>query len=312
MRPANLDLNLLRALQVLLAERSVTRTAELLHLSQPAVSGILARLRAAFDDPLLVPVGRMLELSPLARELAGPLNDVLVRTDALLAHRQAFDPASGRRHFNIVASEYATEVLLAPVLQQVQIRAPGVSVALRQPAGRAAEELDDPDTDLVLTLESYASPDHARQRLFADQDVVVVDRDHPDVGESVTMEQFLALGQVRYVGARYGLTMFDGWYEQHAPGPRRIEATVDSFHLVAALLIGTRRAATLPARLAERYGRQMSLRIVQPLFAIPHLVEVLQWHPGRGQDPASRWLREQILALAARLPQSPAQPPSAG
>lgn len=302
MRSKNLDLNLLKALQVLLAERNVTRAAEILHLTQSAVSGILARLRANFDDPLLVAVGRNLELTPLARELMQPANDLLVRVEALAAHRASFDAHLQARHFNIVASEYAAEVALLPVLRRLHTEAPAVTIALLQPSRTALAELENAETDLVLTLESYSCADHASCRLFEDTDVAVVDKDNALVGETVSLKQFLAMGQVRYQGARYGLTMFENWYQQHQIAPRRIETTVDSFHLVPALLVGTERIATLPARLARRYCQMLPLRMVTPLFEIPRMVEVLQWHASRERDPAHRWLRDIIIEEAHRLP----------
>ncbi|MFT3906172.1 MAG: LysR family transcriptional regulator [Steroidobacteraceae bacterium] len=302
MRTRNLDLNLLRALQVLLAERNVTRAAEILHLTQSAVSGILARLRANFDDPLLVPVGRALEPTPLARELIEPVNDLLVRIEALVALRMDFDPARDVRHFNIVASEYASDVVLAPVLRRLHVEAPAVTVSLLQPSRTVLAELDNPETDLLITLQMYACAAHPVSPLFEDSDVAVVAMDNDGVGETLTLEQFLALGQVHYQGARYGLSMFETWSQQHHMGPRRVEATVDSFHLVPALLVGTHRVATLPSRLAQRYCQELPLRIVKPLFDIPRMVEVLQWHGSREQDPGHRWLRTLIVAEAGRLP----------
>jgi len=125
MRHSGLDLNLLNALSALLKEKSVTRAGELLHVTQPAMSGILGRLRDYFDDPLIVPVGRKMDLTPLAESLLQPINDLLLRIDATIRLRSEFDPQTTRRHFTLVASDYTISLLLATVMKRVRHDAPG-------------------------------------------------------------------------------------------------------------------------------------------------------------------------------------------
>ena len=133
MRYHRLDLNLLFALKALLTEKNVTRAGETVHVTQSAMSGILARLRNYFDDPLIVQVGRRMELTPLAESLVEPVSDVLMRIDATIATRPQFKPGASQRHFSMIASDYVTRVLLLDVLRAVHFDAPGVSVDLRQP-----------------------------------------------------------------------------------------------------------------------------------------------------------------------------------
>src|SRR5471032_1661194 len=112
MRFNRLDLNLLVALDALLDERKITRAAERLSLSQSAISGMLARLREYFDDELLVPVGRNLELTPLARELVTPVRNVLLQIQTVVAINPEFDPATASRHFKIASSDYVIGIFL--------------------------------------------------------------------------------------------------------------------------------------------------------------------------------------------------------
>src|SRR5258707_14087603 len=137
MRYHKLDLNLLTALRALLTEKNVTRAGESVHITQPAMSGILARLREYFGDPLIVPVGRKMELTPLAESLVEPLNDVLLRLDATITTRPEFNPLTTNRHFSVVASDYSIDVLLLAGLRRVHQKTPGPSVEFRTPSPKA-------------------------------------------------------------------------------------------------------------------------------------------------------------------------------
>src|ERR1700682_90541 len=131
MRYHKLDLNLLTALKALLAEKNVTRAGESVHVTQSAMSGILARLREYFGDPLIVQIGRKMELTALAESLVEPVNDVLLRIDATVATRPGFARSSSRRLFSVVASDYVINVLLIDVLRRIHHEAPGMSLEFR-------------------------------------------------------------------------------------------------------------------------------------------------------------------------------------
>jgi len=107
---------------------------EAVHVTQSAMSGILARLRDYFGDPLIVSSGPQMELTSLAESLVEPVNDVLLRIDATIATRPEFDPLITRRHFSVVASDYSISVLLLDVLRRVHRDAPGMSLEFRNPA----------------------------------------------------------------------------------------------------------------------------------------------------------------------------------
>ncbi|MEG0004184.1 LysR family transcriptional regulator, partial [Comamonas sp.] len=125
----NLDLNLLKALDALLDERSVTRAAERLSLTQPAVSGMLTRLRESFDDPLFVRTQRGIAPTLRAQALAGPLKELLCNAEALL-RPQGFDPATAQMTLRIAATDYALQAVVLPFLAVLRKRAPGVCVAV--------------------------------------------------------------------------------------------------------------------------------------------------------------------------------------
>ena len=120
-----LDLNLLVALDALITERSISRTGEKIHLSQPATSGALARLREYFKDDLLVPVGRKMVLTPLAEELAEPVRQLLLQTEAIIHRNPVFSPMTSDRAFRLVMSDYVATTLMSRALPEIQRQARG-------------------------------------------------------------------------------------------------------------------------------------------------------------------------------------------
>lgn len=300
MRYQRLDLNLLTALRALLAEQNVTRAAQAMHVTQPAMSGILSRLREYFGDPLITQVGRKMELTPLARSLVGPVNDLLVRIDATLGIRPEFDPATTRRRFTLVASDYLVTVLLTDVLERVHREAPGVAIELRQPAKESAAQLEAGEIDLLITPEVFASGNHSAVNLFEDSYCAVVDRDHPEVGDSISLAQYIQLGHVVY--EHMGKPFFESWFDRTHGEIRQVQVVTHTFGLLPQLVRGTRRIATMHARAAALLDASGPVRRVKLEFTVPHLVEVLQWHQARELDPGAQWLRQAIIDQAAALP----------
>ncbi len=303
MRYQRLDLNLLTALRALLTERSVTRAAESLCLSQSAMSGILSRLREYFDDQLIVPVARRMELTPLGESLIGKVQDLLLQIDATLGTKPEFAPEKSGRHFVIVASDYAIGVLLLDVLRDLHASAPGVTLEFRQPTRLAYQELESGEVDFMIAPEWYQTRGFSSCALFDDTYCAIVDRDHPDVGATIDLAQYQAL---RHVSTdNRGPPMFEGWFDKRYPGTRRVEVRVPSFALLPRLVIGTQRTATLHMRHAMQACALWPVRMARLGFEFPPFVEMLQWHSYRDHDPGLVWMRECLLAHARALPATP-------
>jgi LysR family nod box-dependent transcriptional activator len=302
MRYHKLDLNLLTALKALLAEKNVTRAGEAVHVTQSAMSGILARLRDYFGDPLIVQVGRKMELTSLAESLVEPVNDVLLRIDATIATRPEFNPQSTRRHFSVVASDYSINVLLLDVLRRVHREAPGMSLEFRTPSESAAAELVAGEVDFIVNPESQNSAVQSGAILFEDSYAIVVDAGNTEIGDSISLEQYLASRHVAFQSGKLGLPQFETWMANRHSEERRVEVVAHSFYLLPQLVIGTTRLATMHTRLARQLAGSVPIRLVKPAFQIPRLVEMLQWHKYRDLDPGSMWLRDVILEGARNLP----------
>lgn len=303
MRYQKLDLNLLSALKVLLEKKNVTRAGEELYVTQSAMSGILARLRDYFDDPLIVQVGRRMELTPLAESLIDPVNDVLLRIDATIATRPRFDPAAMSRHFTVTASDYVLAVFMCEVLQRVRAEAPGITWRFIAPSEQAPSQLEKGEVDFIIHPAQLASTTQSSEELFEDSYVMAVCRDNPEIGDTISLEQYLAAGHVTFQSSSQGLPMFETWFgRQHGENARRVEVVTSSFHVLPQLVVGTGRVATLHARMAGTFQQGLPIRLVRPLFEVPKLVEVLQWHCYRDQDPGNQWVRERIIEMARQMP----------
>jgi LysR family transcriptional regulator, nod-box dependent transcriptional activator len=303
MRYQRIDLNLLIALDALLAERNVTRAAERMHMTQSAMSGVLARLREYFDDQLLVPVGRTMRLTPRAESLVQPVRDILLKVDSTLGVRPDFDPATAKRQFVVIASDYVSHVLLGEVLRRVELLAPGLSFDIRPTYAGMAQDLGQGRVDFLVTPAHLTVAEHPQAVLFEDTYHVIACREHPDLRDGLTLEQYQSLGHVVYQNDQGSNPWYEQWYANQHGNTRRIEVVTNGFTLMSRFIVGTRRIATLQTRLALQLRDAMGLRLHQPPIETPRLTEVLQWHRYRDDDPGVQWLREQIVAVAVELPQ---------
>ena len=302
---AGLDLNLLVALDALFAEMSVSRAGERLHLSQSATSGALARLRKAFHDPLLVPVGRKMTLTPLANGLVEPVRDFLLQAEAILNTNPTFAPAASTRKFRMMMSDYVETVLMTEALPRIEKLAPRVTMELISNVEGGTEALDRGEIDLAITPANYLSQAHPSERLFEDEFTCLVWSGNAQVGHEISLETYLSLGHVvvRF-GRHQQIPTFDEWFVERFGRERKIEVVTTAFNLVPQLLIGTSRIATLHRRLAMFYERYLPLKLVASPVEIPRLEEHMQWHKSRDRDPGTVWLRSMLkIALGAAAAQ---------
>jgi DNA-binding transcriptional LysR family regulator len=291
------DLNLLVALDVLLTERNVTRAGERLYLSQPAMSGILARLRHAFHDELLVRVGRNLELTALATELAGPVHATVRQIEDLLNLRRPFAPESARWQFRIAASDYVVFLLGGGLLASLTERAPGISVrlsALEPPPGErlAAGEID------FVVLPAQLEPNLPSVPLFEDSWACAVWSGHSHKKDRFTLDEYLALPHLSFRPAGPDNGSVAETYLAEGGGERRIVASTESFATAPFLLRGTQLVMLVPRRLGERLERAADIRLLEPPLDIPPLREKLVWSPRFTASAPHAWLRDLLVEVA--------------
>lgn len=302
MRFNKLDLNLLVVLNALLAERSISRAAEKIYLSQPATSNALARLRAYFNDELLVSSGRQLLLTPRAKELVEPVREVLMRIDATIAAQPVFDPATETRAFTLLVSDYTTAVLVPALLASLYREAPGLRITLRDQSDKPGEVLERGDADFLVIPSQFLSKDHPSAALFEEDYLCVTWDGNTRVRERLTFDDYLACGHViATFASTTPLSTFDGWFMESFDVKRRVEVTAPTMTALPSLVVGTDRIATVHRRIAMRAQETLPIKVWEPPPRIPRLVQMLQWHKHRNHDPAISWIRDQIVNAATRV-----------
>jgi LysR family nod box-dependent transcriptional activator len=293
------DLNLLVALDALLAERSVTNAGRRVHLSQSAMSGVLGRLRSVFGDELLLPARGGMVLTPLAEQLVDPVQTVLLDIQQRILTQVPFSPSTTRRSFTVAASDYAVSVLLAPLLRDLRAAAPAVSVTI-VPLRDRIRQLDDLHLDLLIVPKAFVPPGHPHHVLFRDTFSCIARRDHPAIGETLTVEQYAALGHVVVSFVEGRVTSFEaqfgtGGLRQH------VEVVAPSYQLLPDLVVGTDRIATIQTRLARRFAATHPIRVLTLPAPLPTFEEAMVWHERFEGDEAHAWLRTKMLEAAAML-----------
>ncbi|MBB3004678.1 DNA-binding transcriptional LysR family regulator [Paraburkholderia tropica] len=302
MRFNRLDLNLLVTLDALLDERRITRAAERLNLSQSAISGMLAKLREYFDDELLVPVGRNLELTPRARELVQPVRDLLLQVQTIVAIDPKFEPANARRHFKIATSDYVINVLMHRLIPVIEPLAPHITIEFMPQVEDSAEKLRRGEYDFLIIPEPFIAPDHPHRPLFDDRYTCVVWEGNTKVGARLeSVEQFERLDHVAALLGWPRAPTYDSRYLEAQGIERCVRVTTSDFCSIATALIGTQMIAIMHRRLANELSRRLPLRLVHTPIEIPTVREFLQWHEYREKDPCHRWLRERLIEAAAGL-----------
>jgi DNA-binding transcriptional LysR family regulator len=297
----NLDLNLLVSLDVLLRERSVTRAAGRLGLSQPALSASLARLRRHFGDELLVRVGNSYELTPLAAQLAERTAAALAVVERVFASAPVFDPSASDRSFRVLVSDYSLAVLGEPLTRLLVERAPSVRLELEHHTPALVDSAADAlrDADGIILPRGFLS-DLPKVDLFTDTWSCLVWTGNPAVGETLTMADLAEMPWVVNYHSRSAFTPSVRQLENLGVEPR-VQVVVESFLAVPYFVTGTDRVALVQSRLARQLQRGHDVRVLPCPFDVVPLVEALWWHPVHRRDPAHAWLRQLFAEAAASL-----------
>ena len=298
MRLKGLDLNLLIALDILLEEGSVSRAAERMHLSQPAASAALGRLRDYFKDELLVLHGKRMIPTSYAETLRPEVKRILDKVDAVISMSVEFDPARSERVFRLMASDYITLALLIPVAAKLESIAPNIRFDIRLPDDVVEAEFERGDVDLKLVPEQFLSTQHPAELVFVEPHVIVGWEDNPILQGTITKDEFYAAS---HVGVRIGPAATPSFTEGNLEAlgrQRKVAAYVPNFSVMSWFLIGTNRLAVMQQRLARAYEAVMPLRTAPLPFELPAMRVMAQYHSARSSDQGLRWLLAEVHAAA--------------
>jgi len=297
-----LDLNLVVLLDALLAERSVTRAAARIGLSQSAASHALKRLRDHFGDPLLVRTGDGMVLTERAKELAAPIRDTLDTLDKALRGR-AFEPNRARRTFALAMSDYLGIVMLPALHARIAREAPGIDLRVTSIVRDVETMLETEAIDLVVTMaELPDAPGLFQQRLFEERYVCVVRRGHPALAKGLDLEAFCALGHV-LIAPRGGRGIVDRQLDARGL-TRRVTVYVPHWTIAPHLVAQSDLVLTVVERFARTYAAMLPLEVVAPPIDIPTTVCWQRWHERSHDDPGHGWLRAQVARVAGELTES--------
>ncbi|WP_058970992.1 LysR family transcriptional regulator [Type-D symbiont of Plautia stali] len=290
----SLDLNLLQTLDVLLEELNVTRAAQRLNLSQPSVSTQLARLRTVLDDPLLLPGPRGMLPTARAEALRDPLRLALEALTRAVAPPDVFNPAHADQTWRIAATDYMSSALVLPALNLIRDAAPRSRMAvftLNPP--QVAQQLEKGELDLVFHTGDNAPPTLHQRKLFSERYVLAGQRDHPQLQQPPTLDQFCQLEFVLISPDGGGFSAATDSALAKLGRKRRVALSVPHFLFMLEVLASSDLVAVVPERLVRNTPY---LRVCTPPLEIPGFDILMLWHQRLHRDPAQQWLRQQIVA----------------
>ena len=297
---ANLDLNLLVSLDALLQQRSVTKAAVQLGLSQPALSAALGRLRRHFNDELLYRVGNEYHLTPLAAELRQRTRLALDGVERVFSAQPEFDPAKSTREFGVLVSDYGITILGDTLARLLTDAAPRARLRFRptSPDTVARAEQTLVGTDLMLVPHGFVT-DLPHEDLYRDRWIVIVSSDNENIGAALTVQDLVTSPWVVAFHGQAAATPADRQLRMLGIEPR-VQVITENFLTVPNLVAGTDRIALLQERLVRLLPLNSGLRTLQCPVEVGELVEAMWWHPVYDRDPEHMFLRE-IASRAAQL-----------
>ncbi|UYV18643.1 LysR family transcriptional regulator [Halomonas qaidamensis] len=300
------DLNLLLVFEALMRERHVTRAAEKLHLSQPALSHALKRLRDALEDPLLIRTNTGLQPTPRALALLPVVQQALAMLQEGLTPPTNFLPATSARHFTLATTDYFEEVMYPTFLSQLLTYAPDISFSIELITPNVLSEgLEQRQVDMVVGLDSQSAlPSGVIQHAWMDEALVcLAATDNNQVGDALELHQFAREPHVALTDIT-GLrpSNIDSCLVQHGLTRRVISKNLN--YIAAARVVAlTNAIMTLPRQMAKRFVTMLPVRIVVPPKELPALNMTLIQHGLYANDPALVWLTQSLIEFASTFKQ---------
>ena len=293
----DIDLNLLVVFKQLLAERSVSRAAEALGLSQPAVSNALARLRKLLGDELFLRTPAGMEPTPFAEQLAESVTYGLGMIHSALNQRSTFDPAASTRSFVIGMTDIGEIYFLPRLMERLRHDAPGVTVStVRNTTTNLRDDMEAGKVDLAIGLLPQLKAGFFQRRLFRQRYVCMFRKGHRLDKRKVSLAEFSAAEHLLVISEGTGHGKVDEVLKRSGV-ERRVSLTVPHFVAVGHILQATDMVATVPERFAERMVEPFGLTYVAHPAKLPEVAINVFWHAKFHKAPANQWLRGVVFDL---------------
>ncbi|MEL7068571.1 MAG: LysR family transcriptional regulator [Cyanobacteria bacterium J06581_3] len=295
------DLNLLVVFDALMTERHLTRASERIGLSQPATSNALARLRKLTEDQLFIRAGGAFQPTPVAIALAAQIQPALQQIDAALASTKQFDPATSNLVFSLGMSDYTAFLLLPDLLKTLKSAAPQIAIQVRTgERNTLLKLLDEGKIDVMCGVFPEKVPWHNSQKLFKETFVCVCRQGHPQIGDNISMQQYIEVDHllVSVAGDRSG--KIDHLLSQQGLS-RHVAVSVPHFLVAPFILAQTNLIATFAQRVAESFAQMQSLKILPSPVDLTGFSISMRWHQSRQSQPEQVWLRAQIDHVSTKF-----------
>lgn len=296
MNVTNFDLNLLRAFVVLMREKNVSNAAKSMHLSQPAMSNTLNRLRDLLDDPVLVRTSRGMQPTPKAMGLEKKIRTALQMIEQSLSAEAEFDPFSSEQVFHIATTDYVELLLVPRLLNHLAQVAPRVRLEIHSLGPDVPEaELEEGTFDFALGRFTDLPKRLQAQEWLSEKLVCLLRSDHPYIGDSIDVDEFLNVPQV-WVSGGQRTGMVDQWLKENML-KRNVAHTTPSFLIAPSVVAQTDMLVVTPMSVAKNFEEALSLKIIPLPMALEPFDLCTIWHPYHASTPAHDWFRQQLQEM---------------
>jgi DNA-binding transcriptional LysR family regulator len=300
-----IDLHLIRVLHTVLTERSVSRAAIRLGMYQPAVSAALKRLRELAEDPLLVRSGSGMVPTEVALRMIEPSASILRAAEVMFADARGFDPRTAGNTFRIAASDYLDPRFLPQLVAVIKSQAPGCLIEIHPLTGDSdyRAHLAQGRVDVVIGNWRQPPEDLHMARLFGDEVVSLVARDHPAVRRRWDVQTWLAAEHIAPTPTHPGARgIIDDLLDEQGLA-RNITARCPHFGLIPAMVASSLLVLTTGRQYCERFVDVLPVKILECPVTLPRMMYYQLWHERSHASSSARWLREQVKSVAAKLKQ---------
>ncbi len=292
------DLNLFIVFDAIYTEANLTRAGQIVGITQPAVSNALSRLRETFNDPLFVRTAQGMVPTPMAQNIIGPVRNALQLLRVSVQESRSFNPQQANKTYRISMTDLTETVILPPLFQRLKRLAPMVQVeSFLAKRRETTKELAAGRLDFAVDAPLNTDPQVRHVKLMEDRYICAMRPGHPLAKDKLSLDEYLSLTHIQISSRRSGLGYVD--LSLGKMGLQR-KVTLRSQHylMASSILMNTDMAMTVPERFARRHGLH---QVPLPVSDVPALETHLYWHESTDQDPANRWMREQIIEISQQV-----------
>ncbi|MBC3411703.1 LysR family transcriptional regulator [Pseudomonas sp. SWRI51] len=297
MNLSKVDLNLFIVFDAIYTEANLTRAGQIVGITQPAVSNALSRLRETFNDPLFVRTAQGMVPTPMAQNIIGPVRNALALLRTSVQESRIFNPQQANKTFRISMTDLTEAVILPPLFQRLRRLAPTLVIESFPCKRReTTKELAAGRLDFAVDAPLNTDPQVRHVRLMQDHYVCAMRPGHPLAESKLTLDSYLGMTHIHISSRRNGLGYVDLALGKMGV-QRRVALRSQHYLMASQVLQQTDMVMTVP----ERFARRHQLRHQPVPVEVPALETHLYWHESTDQDPANRWMREQIIELCERV-----------